>query len=123
MIVIFLIGLIGSVIGYNMKGSIDEGRHFRTEQAAAQVRDLLLLEVAKGTAIQSVVDNPLYYLRRAGITKDPKKLIKDGWDIPFKITVDQDDIVVTSEKDDLYIVKKGKKAPKPTPSIDSENEE
>ena len=33
MIVIVLIGLIGSVIGANMKGSLDEGKAFKTKYA------------------------------------------------------------------------------------------
>ncbi len=48
MIVIVLIGLIGSVIGFNMKGSLDEGRAFKTRQAQEQIQDILMLEVARG---------------------------------------------------------------------------
>ena len=57
MIVIFLIGLIGSVIGYNVKGSLDEGRAFRSEQGACQIRDILLLEVAKGYPLDQVLQD------------------------------------------------------------------
>jgi type II secretory pathway pseudopilin PulG len=101
MIVIFLIGLIGSVIGFNMKGSIDEGRYFKTEQAAKQIREILLLEVAKGKAtIDNVIEDPETHLKNAKILKDPKKMLKDGWGTPFQIARkgSSDDIVVTSEK-------------------------
>lgn len=111
MIVIFLIGLIGSVIGYNMKGSLDEGRYFRTEHSAKQIRELLLLEVAKGTPIDEVVGNPWYYLKQAGIVKDIKKIQKDGWDNEFKVTRRySDDIKVTTAKYDEMRLKKAKQA-------------
>ena len=47
-IVIFLITLITGTIGYNMKGTLDRGRAFRTEQARAQLRDLLLICLEEG---------------------------------------------------------------------------
>ncbi|MBI2742319.1 MAG: type II secretion system protein [Chlamydiales bacterium] len=110
MIVIFLIGLIGSVIGYNMKGSLDEGRYFKTEQSAKQIRELLLLEVAKGASIDDVVSDPEFYLRKTGIVKDAKKILKDGWDNPFKIEKKYtDDIKVTTAKFTEMRSKKNKK--------------
>ena len=42
MIVITLIGLIASVIGYNMKGSLDRGKAFKTEESQKQIKDILL---------------------------------------------------------------------------------
>ncbi len=41
MIVIFLIGLIGGIVSYSMKGSLEEGKAFKTEQAIMRVVDLL----------------------------------------------------------------------------------
>ena len=100
MIVIFLIGLIGSVVGYNVKGSLDEGRAFRSEQGAAQIRDLLLLEVAKGYSIDDVVANHEGFLAASGVVRDTKKLLKDGWGQPYTIQAyrKNTDIRVTSEK-------------------------
>lgn len=86
MIVIFLIGLIGSVIGYNMKGSLDEGRAFKTEQAAAQIRDILAMEIAKGASMEDVIKNADKFLENSGLVKHPEKLLKDGWGEPFKIS-------------------------------------
>ncbi len=89
MIVIFLIGIIGSVIGYNMKGSLDEGRAFRTEQAIGQIRDILAMEIAQGNPVDVVVKNPESFLKHSGLVKDPAKLLKDGWGVPFTISAGQ----------------------------------
>lgn len=110
MIVIFLIGLIGSVIGYNMKGSLEEGKAFKTEKAIEQIHDILMLEVAQGEPIEKVVKNPEGYLSHANVVKNPEKLLKDGWGVPFKIEADQygHDIVVSSDAYQHY--KERKKA-------------
>src|SRR5689334_15528177 len=99
MIVIFLIGLIGSVIGYNVKGSLEEGKAFRTEQGAAQIQDILSLEASYGTPLEEITKNPEFYLRRSGLCKDPKKLLKDGWgkEYTFTIAKNGSDIKVCSE--------------------------
>lgn len=107
MIVIFLIGLIGSIIGYNMKGSLDEGKAFKTEQAITKISDILEIEIAKGASIEEVKENPLPVLRRSGIVKDPKKLIKDGWGNPMHINVtDTGEVSVYSPKLNGYKQKK-----------------
>jgi type II secretory pathway pseudopilin PulG len=98
MIVILLIGLVGSVIGYNMKGSLDEGRAFKSEQGATRVREILLLEVAKGADINEVVGNPSKYLSSSGFIKDVQKTLQDGWGVTYEIKVDDEDIVVSSSK-------------------------
>lgn len=108
MIVIFLIGLIGSVIGYNVKGSLDEGRAFRSEQGAAQIHDILLLEVAKGNSVADVVTHAEAYLESSGLIKDVKKMLKDGWSEPYVIKANTygTDIIVKSARLTAYKQKK-----------------
>lgn len=125
MIVIVLIGLIGSVIGFNMKGSLDEGRAFKTRQAQDQIKDILMLEVARGTPVDQVIEKKEEYLANSGLVKDPKKFLKDGWDEPFSIKVSRkskEEIIVVSEKLKAYERKKAEKLGKPTIE-DNENDE
>ena len=110
MMVIFLIGLIGSVIGYNMKGSLDEGKAFRSKHGADRIYDTLSLEMSKGATAQEVADNPKMYLKNAGILKDVDKLLKDGWGEPYAITVIRQgrDISIRSARYDAFQAKKRK---------------
>ena len=87
MIVIFLIGLIGSVIGYNVKGSLEEGKAFKTEQGALQIQDILSLEASDGTPLEEIIDRPAYYLKRSGLCKNYDKLLKDGWGKPYELSL------------------------------------
>lgn len=112
MIVIFLIGLIGSVIGYNMKGSLESGKAFKSEHGAAQIRDILLLEASEGIDLATIVSNPSDYLESSGLCKDANKMLKDGWGKPYIITEENGDIIVTSESLVKYNEKKEAKKPK-----------
>jgi prepilin-type N-terminal cleavage/methylation domain-containing protein len=108
MIVIFLIGTILSVIAYNMKGSLDKGRAFKTEHAISQIQDILELEAANGNNPTS--DDKagvIAILKQSGMAKDPDKLMVDGWGTDFLVERDQekDTIVISSEKYDAYKAK------------------
>lgn len=85
MIVIFLITLITGAIGYNMKGTLDRGRAFRTEQAKEQLQELLLLCVEEGSKPEEVARRPADLLKRYNLAKSPDKLVVDGWGEPFEI--------------------------------------
>lgn len=84
MIVIFLIGLIGGVVGYNMKGSIDRGRAFKTEESMARISDILELEmISQGLSPPQVVVQAQSILAKSGFFKDPKTALNDGWGQPM----------------------------------------
>ena len=112
-IVIFLITLITGAIGYNMKGTLDKGRAFRTEQAIDQLHDLLLMCVADGEKTEEVAAKPEFYIKKYGFAKHPGKLIVDGWGYELDIKPNQwkSDFVIGSESLDNYHKKIGHKAP------------
>jgi len=109
MIVIFLITLITGAIGYNMRGTLDRGRVFRTEQAKEQLRDLLLICLAENPDAEAIAKKPAYYLKKTNLAKDPDNLIKDGWKKEFSIkaTKDKSDFEIRSEALESYKKKKG----------------
>lgn len=122
MIVICLITLITGVIGYNMKGSLDKGKAFRTEQAKVQLHDLLILALSEGKKMDEILANPKDTLLKLGLAKDPDGLLKDGWNEPFAIRAN-------GNKSDFIIASKGLKnyndklAKKTNDQIDREEEE
>jgi hypothetical protein len=123
MIVIVLIGLIGSVIGVNMKGSLDEGKAFKTRQARDQITDILMLEIARGTPMDEVIKDPAVYLENSGMVKKPKEFIKDGWGELFDIKADgrtHGNIIVSSSRLKAYERKKNEKLGRPLVSEDEE---
>ena len=98
MIVICLITLITGVIGYNMKGSLDKGKRFRTEQAMEQLHDMLLLALSEGKKIDEILRDPKTVLLDMGLAKNPDNLLKDGWNEPFQIKASSSkkDFLITS---------------------------
>jgi type II secretory pathway pseudopilin PulG len=110
MIVIVLIGLIGGVVAYNMRGSLEEGKLFKTRQGGAQVYNILMLEVAKGRPINDVAAHWTEVLEQSTLAKNPKELSRDGWGQPYRVAVADDgrDLCVTSEKyTELYVKQNG----------------
>lgn len=110
MIVIFLIGLIGSVIGYNMKGSLDEGRAFKSREGAKHLQDLFMLAMANGKTYEEIVSDPADALRSTGLVSDPIKMLEGGWKESFVVALDSEDgIKVSSDKLLAYDEKKNSK--------------
>lgn len=107
MIVIFLIGLIGGIVSYSMKGSLTEGKAFKTEQAIMRVKDLIELELARGATHDQINGNLTGMLEAQGVVKNVSSLLKDGWGKPFQIVVkDNGEIEITSAKLEEYKIKK-----------------
>ena len=117
MIVIFLITLITGTIGYNMKGTLDRGRAFRTEQAIAQLGDLLLICVEEGEKPDEVAKHPVTYLKKYNLAKSSEKIVKDGWGNDFKINyfIGKREFSITSQVYKEYKNKLGHEAP---PDVD-----
>ncbi len=110
MVVLFIITIVTSVIGVNMKGTMKEGKAFKSEKGSKQVYDILSLEVAKNPdLIESIIDHPDVILKNSGIINDPKKILTDGWGEPFKIKIDpvDGDIKVTSKRWIGHLKEKG----------------
>lgn len=113
MIVVFLIGIIGTVLGFNMKGSLDKGKAFKSEEGAKQVRDILLMEVQDEEKLKKIVTNRdqiIQVLKDSHLVADPKKLIVDGWGKDYNYTFNEDgELEVTSDKLKAYEAKHSKK--------------
>ncbi len=111
MIVIFLIGLIGSVIGFNMKGSLEEGKAFKTKQAMQQIEDVLTLQLAEGAVdAEEINEDFVACLKKSNLIKSPVTLAQDGWNHKFVVTVDkQQRVRIRSEKYRDYLKKQREK--------------
>ncbi len=113
MIVIFLITLITGTVGYSMRGTLDKGRAFRTEQAREQLHDLLLICLAEHGNAEEIAKNPVQYLKQLGLAKDPENLVKDGWKKDFLISVkNKSDFSIKSESWEKYKEKINRNEPK-----------
>ncbi len=95
-IVIFLITLITGAIGYSMKGTLDKGRIFRTEQAMEQLHDLFLICLAEGETSEEIVRDPAGVIKKCGLAKNPSKLVEDGWGKKFDIAFGKGDFKISS---------------------------
>lgn len=110
MIVIFIIGLIGSVMGYNMKGSLAKGKAFKSEEGIRKLYEIYQLAMAEGKDVTQIKASPGDILKETGLIRNPGKLLKDGWgkDYDIEASDDETDIRITSERLTAYYEKEGK---------------
>jgi hypothetical protein len=71
-----------------LKGSLDKGRQFKTDQAAEQIANILSLEAATtGVPLSEVAKDWQRVVEQSPIVAKPKDLIKDGWGTEFTVQV------------------------------------
>jgi type II secretory pathway pseudopilin PulG len=112
MIVILLIGLIGGVVSYNLKGTLDKGKAFASKEGAKKLEDILNLEIQQGprTAKEIADDNSkeraiveAVVLNSGLISRQQvAKFLKDGWGEFYTIRRDGQQVTVSSHKLDEY---------------------
>ena len=111
MVVIFIIGVIGSVIGFNMRGSLEESKAFKSREGISRLYEILQMEIATGkTTVAEIVLDPDTAIRNSGMSKKVNQLIYDGWNerYAFVATEDGKDIRITSTKYADYCAAKRK---------------
>ena len=113
MIVVLLIGIIGGVLSYNLKGTLDRGKKFRTEEGISRLKQILELEIEQkkysisqlvGTADSDIVRK---CVKDSGFIP-PSNLddfLKDGWKEPYIIRDKDGELDVYSPRLDQLIKK------------------
>ena len=110
MIVIFIIGIIGSIVGYNMIGSLDNGRAFKTREGSRKLYEIVQLEMAEANALNyrdNVSEAVFDMLKRSGLAKNVKDLMRDGWGNDYRFVLENGQLRFYSEKYHAYCAKKG----------------
>lgn len=112
MIVILLIGMITGALAFNMSGSLDKGRAFKTEQTISRIKDILLLEYASGADdLATIAEKWTEIISNSALALEKgRDLMRDGWKEPIQVSIKNGEIVVTSTKLQEYKTKYAKKA-------------
>ena len=101
MIVIVLIGLIGGVVAYNVAGSLEEGKAFKTKQGASQLGNALMFEVAStDKGVEDLPNEWITVLETSPLVRNKGKDLKtDGWGKKYKVSLDNEgQLEISSEK-------------------------
>lgn len=108
MIVIFIIGIIGSVIGYNMRGSLDNGKAFKTKEGTRKLFEIVQLESDGLKDDGHLNDNIKKLLEHSGLVRNAKDLMVDGWGEEYRIEIQEGEVRFFSQKYEAYCKKKNK---------------
>lgn len=100
MIVMILIALITGVLAVNFRGSLEEGKVFKTKTGIERLEAILNLAVAKDPdLIDKISEDDVWQeaVRKSALVQNPNDLIKDGWGKVYKVEVEGGHIKVSSE--------------------------
>lgn len=86
MIVMFLIALITGVLAYNYRGSLEQGKVFKTKAAIERLESILNLAVSENPELnESIEENWKEIVNTSPLVKNPKDLELDGWGKPYRV--------------------------------------
>lgn len=96
MIVILLIGVIGGVLSYNLKGTLDRGKQFKTDEGKKRLKEILDLEIERGPFTKELLTgkeslkNLRACVEASGFISADKidSFLKDGWGVPYIVSID-----------------------------------
>jgi type II secretory pathway pseudopilin PulG len=106
MIVILLIGLIGGVLSYNLKGTLDRGKKFRSEEGVKRLTEILEIEIERGAIKLNQLTGPenFHNVKQCIIDsgfiaqKDAENFLYDGWKEPYIIEEANNEIQIYSSR-------------------------
>lgn len=108
MIVLLLIGIVASVVGYNVRGSLSQGKAFKTQEAARKLYSIILLEETRGNVLEEDGRNLEALLQQSGLVVKVSDVANDGWGAPFVLfRTPEGHIRFSSEKYEKYCQEKG----------------
>jgi general secretion pathway protein G len=104
MIVMFLIALITGVVAYNYRGSLEEGKAFKTKAGMEKLETILNLAAADNPDIDFSGPGWQDFIKNSPLVKDADSLIKDGWGNTYTVNYDESNrqISITSEAYNSY---------------------
>ncbi len=105
MVVILLIGLIAGVLAYNFRGSLDQGKVFKTKEGIQRLENLLTWEIANGKSLDDIRENWESIVPLSPLGGQAKDLLQDGWNQPYTVDVlDDGQVIVHSSALDAWYV-------------------
>lgn len=104
MIVMFLIALITGVVAYNYRGTLDEGKAFKTKAGIEKLQTILSLAVADDPNINLNGEGWKDFIKASPLVQNPSALIKDGWGSDYTINYDANtgNVIISSAKYEAY---------------------
>lgn len=105
MVVMVIIGIISTVIGRGISGSLEKGKKFKTEHSRKQLEEILLLQIATGAceiADLKDMNKVKEQLKKSGLVSNADDLLKDGWGDLYTIDIPEgsDKILIISKHDE-----------------------
>lgn len=102
MIVMFLIALITGVVAYNYRGSLDEGKAFKTQAGMQKLQTFLSLAIADNSDTDLSNGHWQEVIAKSPLVQNANALIKDGWGEDYVVETNDGVITIRSAKYEAY---------------------
>lgn len=104
MIVITLIIMIIGVIAWNVQGSLEEGKAFKTKTGMEKLQTILEIMMANNPDMENdITGNWQNIIRSSPLVKNVNDISKDGWGNQYEVTVENGHVRVSSERFKQYL--------------------
>lgn len=94
-VVIALITIITAALAYNYRGSLNEGKVFKTKQNIERVKNILEIKIGEGKSAEEVVGDWRNIVKSSPLGGD--KHIEDGFGKELQVTLDSNGAVQVTQ--------------------------
>ncbi len=105
MLVIILVGIVGGALAFNLKGAVQKGKRFKTEETKKKIDAILNLALLEGHSSEEVKSNWIEHVKDSPLikTKPNQTDIWDGWGKPFEVDISEDGYTLVSKSENIQI--------------------
>lgn len=104
MIVITLIIMIIGVIAWNVQGSLEEGKAFKTKTGMEKLQTILEIMMANNPELEGrVAQDWPELIKFSPLVKNVNDISKDGWGNKYEVSVENGHVHVKSERFTQYL--------------------
>lgn len=103
MLVVILIGIVGGALAFNLKGAVEKGKRFKTEETKKKLDSIINLALLEGNSPENIEENWFEYVKQSPLikTSSKQKNILDGWGKPFTVKMNQNDYSLVAFSDNI----------------------
>lgn len=93
LVVMALIAVLATVLGFNIQASMDKGKAFSTEQNMSTITKAISLYISEHPdEIDHIESDWQSIVSQSPLVGNSKAVIRDGWGNIFRVQVDTDDV-------------------------------
>jgi len=96
---------VGGALAFNLKGAVQKGKRFKTEETKKKIDAILNLALLEGYSSEDLTEKDAWLecVKKSPLIKTSpnQKEIYDGWGKPFEVELDYDGYTLISKSENI----------------------